>query len=317
MVKTSEILIKDTSELITKDRIRNYMDLWNYHLPISPYEVAGIKMNANAAGNNISLILNGFKSMDSFSYTYLMDKAVFAYPTDSEVRGSTRAFLALYRSMLKKNVMGIGELLVRKTAASRQVCIIPHQGDLYASEAFLILQLPYREEVRKVPTHSQSADDHDALAKCTNLLQQQTISGEIDFRNSFPNPSLKNYWSFIESIALNMPLDQRTTHCFNSFDNFANPPSDAIEAFRASLPEDEIPTKTAKKRAVKEKTPDTTGIDWETAYETDKSNGTDTCLSKYKNDSMKDFLRSVGEKVSGNKGELVARIKAYFKAREP
>jgi len=309
LIKTRENLIEETSELITNDRIRHYMRLGNNHLPISPYEMAGIKMRANAAANNISLILNGFKPRNSLSYAYLMDKALFAYPTDSDVRGSTRAFMALYRSMLKKNVIGIGELLSRKAGSSRHVAIIPHQSDSYASDSFILLPLPYREEVRKGgPTQMESSIvEQDLLVKCAELMKSQIISSSIDFRSSFPNPSLKIFWSYIESTAFHMPLDKRSTNYFDSLKQIQNTSVESIEAFRLLWPEEE-PTKSNKKGNAKEKPMDLTGVDWESVHASNS-------LEKYKVDELKTFLRSIGGKVSGTKKVLMERIKDYWEQK--
>ncbi|CAB9529796.1 X-ray repair complementing defective repair in Chinese hamster cells 6 [Seminavis robusta] len=50
-------------------------------------------------------------------------KSYFVYPNEDAIEGSTAAFAHLHQAMLKKKVVGIGELLVRHSATSRLVAI--------------------------------------------------------------------------------------------------------------------------------------------------------------------------------------------------
>jgi ATP-dependent DNA helicase 2 subunit 1 len=300
--------VEETSELITKDRIQHYITLGDYHLPISPHELIGIKMNANASGNNISLILIGFKPMELLQYKHIIDKALFAYPSDDDVKGSTRSFIALHRSMLRKGVMALCEYLPRRASSSRQVAMIPHEGDSYAPKGFLILPLPYREDIRNTPNNRISHDEYDLTTETFDLIKSQLIVDAIDYKTAFWNPALKNFWSFIESIALDMPLDDRATNFEINSGIGTVVPNSVIESLRAALPEEESSIKVSRRRAAHEKIVDTSGINWESVYATNS-------WMKYKVDELKAYLRSIGEKTTGNKSVLINRIKEYLDAR--
>ena len=96
--------------------------------------MAKIQKNSNGDLDRASLLLLGFKPLlDAFEAVtnlVLVDKPVFEYPHDYYVKGSKTAFDTLHASMIRKNVMEIGELLLWITAASRIVAITPQSRNI-------------------------------------------------------------------------------------------------------------------------------------------------------------------------------------------
>ena len=83
-----------------------------------------IRRKSNANKGTASLILVGFKPIASMP-RLTFQNSYFAYPNEEKVTGSGDAFAALLASMLRKEVIAIGELLLRATASSRLVAIVP------------------------------------------------------------------------------------------------------------------------------------------------------------------------------------------------
>lgn len=75
-----------------------------------------------------------------------------------------------------------------------------------------------------------------------------------------------------------------------------------IAAFKNALPEDEEVEKSRKRKVIAE---DDSGIDWVDLYKTGS-------LSDCTIDKLKTYLRSVGERLSGRKEELVLRVTQHI-----
>ena len=220
--------------------------------------------------------------------------------------------------MLQKNVMGIGELLLRVTAVSRLVAIIPQkeegfeEEDLYSQFAppgFLLIPLAFEDDIRVLPRKHDFTPEKCMVDAAVDLIRHQNIEESIEIGQSFENPVLKTFWNYIESVALGTPLEEGPTEDNDTKMNvegilaFAG---DKIETFRDMIPEDVVEKKLQRKRKPVESIPDDTGIDWDCEYEMDTFN-------ELKVDELKAYLRSHGEKVGGRKGELIERIRCHIK----
>jgi len=153
-----------------------------------------------------------------------------------------KACSALHASMNRKGVYGIGELLLRLNDCSRLVAIIPYykgndgmnveeslqsnQNNLSnenVTPVFLLVPIPYAGDVRSIgmDTPMQSTLKKARL-ECGinskrekylsaenaifNLVKNQNISGDIKYGKQFKNPALTKFWNYLESVALNIPL---------------------------------------------------------------------------------------------------------------
>ena len=75
------------------------------------------------------------------------------------------AFATLYAAMLRKNVLGIGELLQRINATSRMVAIVPQEEELSEDgmiqevpPGFLLIPLAYEDDIRAIPETPETGD---------------------------------------------------------------------------------------------------------------------------------------------------------------
>ncbi len=312
------------------ERIRNYTEFGGEQVLISKDEVLELKKRSNGNPTRASLILLGFKPMpttyEAMSTFTLVDKSIFAYPNDYFVKGSKKAFATLHTSMIRKNVIGIGELLLRVTAVSRLVAIVPQQEDRrveyecddeeifkqIAPPGFLLIPLAFEDDVREMPRKADTQPEKAMIEAAIELIRHQNIEESIEIGRSFENPVLKMFWNYIESVALGIPLDEDcseggdTTMNIEGILSVAGP---KIDAFVNTIPEDSIrpvDAKLPKKRKVPKVVPDETGIDWNQEYEMDT-------FYQLTVDDLKAYLRSNGLKVSGRKDEIIERIKSHMR----
>jgi hypothetical protein len=122
----------------------------------------------------------------------------------------------------------------------------------------------------------------------------------------FKNDSLAHFYTYLESVALEttLPEPEQTLNQISDEDVRASA-GDQIDAFVASLPEDIVVKKAPKKR---KREPDESGCDWISLH---KANELSDCTMPM----LKSYLKSVGEKLSGNKGALVERVSQSITAR--
>jgi len=284
-------------------------------------EVMQIKRGSNGYPDGASLILLGFKPLLSMSKIHqypLIDRSLFAYPNEEFVKGSKSAFATLHSSMLKKKVLGIGELLQRVTATSRLVAIVPQEEKLYSDEGFveqdkppgfLLVPLAYEDDIRAIPETGDHVAD-EAMVTAAECMIRNLQSNNMIIGESFENPALKTFWNYIESVALGTPLEEKDSDDDDTKLDTAGILSAGgrqIDAFKVSLPDDEVVVKERKRKAVPTKS-DNSGIDWFQEYEQDS-------FEELTVDELKAYLRSAGERVGGRKVDLIERIKDHIRIR--
>ena len=312
--KKTDYLGKDgeaAGEIISLNRLRYYTEFGGTRVPMSKEEVDLIKQKANANEEVHSVIICGFKPMRSlpklnFQNTYL------AYPNEEKVIGSRAAFTALHASMLRKQVWAVGELLLRaKKATSRLVAMVPQaeekdseDGTQVSAPGIILYSLPFEDDIRAVDEGNGDVADHTLVKKAVELIRHQQMRG-VDWGASFENPALTDFWNYIESIAIDIPLQQSQNTLEVDPGAIVSNAGAQIEDLKISLPEDEVKTTTRKRKAP---TIDDSGLDWRQLYDTDGVAGCNVV-------TLKKYLGSIGERVSGKKDELVERVKNSIAGR--
>ena len=112
------------------NRIRKFFEFGGETVPFSEEDKLAIKKQCNANPNFPSLILLGFKPAASIPFYHLLKNPYLVYPNDEACRGSADAFAHLHASMLRKKVVGVGELLYRVGAISFLVALFPVEEEL-------------------------------------------------------------------------------------------------------------------------------------------------------------------------------------------
>lgn len=196
-------------------RVRRYHELKSGELiPMTQEELAELKRRSNIISEFKSLTLLGFKKKETMGLLHNL-KSYFVYPSDTVIEGSIAAFAHLHRSMLKKNVVGIGELLVRHTATSRLVSIQPIEeevdcgyGDDNDSQdedgktqkfppGWIVTQLPFSNECRAMPADESTKEGFEVpeelLPAIEELMSKMRLQ-EFDLVHEFKNDYLEKFW---------------------------------------------------------------------------------------------------------------------------
>lgn len=327
--RVTQTIVKDTGEVVKTtgvvtdvvsndlDRILHFANFGTDRVPMTPEDVALIKKGSNSGTETPSLILMGFKPLDSLSMaqTVLDDKTYFIYPNNDDVDDdgtSTVAFANLHAAMLRKGVVGIGELLTRVTATSRMVAILAQQQQVvdYQEEGgvqvlppgMLVVSLPFEDDVRAMAPDKNPMEANDELVQAAmDLMQHQTLEG-VEIGTNFDNAAIDRFWTYLEAVALETTIPPKQDYETELNEEAVLQVAGAqIAAFRDLLPVD---VKQEGKQPRKRKATlaaDESGIDWVEVY---KTNALFDCTI----DHLKSYLRSIGARLGGKKNDLTFRV---------
>ena len=297
-------------------RLCTYVEIQGTRIPLSPEDKAELKAKSHPHTFS-SLRVIGFRPADSIDRTTAsIEPAYFCIPpddADSRVKGSRAAFSALHQSMKNKNALMLGEVLTRKTATTRLVAAWaldeqtePGEDDddeeyMVRPPGLLVIILPFQNEIKKpisdVATRSTEPLASESLVEeAKAIVNKLTIAPKLG--THFKNASLELFWDKLEELALNHRKVQENDETMMTREDVVTRVGDHLDRFMELLPDDPVPV---KKKRERELVPDDSGVDWQEAY-------ADGQLESCKVDELKKYLRSVGEKTSGKKAELIERM---------
>eukprot|EP00537_Pseudo-nitzschia_pungens_P013005 CAMPEP_0172392606 /NCGR_PEP_ID=MMETSP1061-20121228/8689_1 /TAXON_ID=37318 /ORGANISM="Pseudo-nitzschia pungens, Strain cf. pungens" /LENGTH=795 /DNA_ID=CAMNT_0013123477 /DNA_START=161 /DNA_END=2548 /DNA_ORIENTATION=- len=139
-------------------RFRHFFKFANELVPMTQQDMGAIRNNANgdyAPG----LTVLGFKSRDAIPFHHSTSKTFVIFPNDTDVQGSRNAFDHLHAAMLRKNVLGVGEVLHnRENSQSRLVAIYPFESTSYLPHGMYVATLPFEDDMRAVAPDAASTE---------------------------------------------------------------------------------------------------------------------------------------------------------------
>mmetsp|Transcript_21189 Transcript_21189/g.27294 ORF Transcript_21189/g.27294 Transcript_21189/m.27294 type:complete len:811 (-) Transcript_21189:225-2657(-) len=308
--------IVDLDDTSTQRRVKTFMNFGEYNVPITRKEIDWIKTMSNSSKIGASLLLMGFKR-NLPPFEHMTGISYFAYPNDQIIVGSDAAFEALLLSMYRLGVFAVAELLIKVNSVSSLVAIIPQlekrehvdygnglsRIEQIDPSGFIIIPLPFEDDIRRCPelTKHEKNVEEDVITAMKSVIKGAQIQGGIDWEHSFHNPFLKKFWNYLESIALGLRYDEPIDELQQAEDDVKDAVIHQIETLSQSLPDDD--DNENRPRAMKRKhiTVDNSALDWQMLYE-------DNMIAECTLKQLQSYLRSVGEKVSGKKHELVDRV---------
>ena len=292
----------ETGEVVAPEDVHNFAEFCG-RVSIHPADLGKMKKASNSH-NEAGLVVHGFRPMKLLPTTNLMSRSSIGIANDSRVSGSEKALYNLKQSMMKKGVFAVGELLTRVSATSNMVAIVPKNDEF---GGVLIIHLPYKEDIRKVAQSDIGFADRNSVDAAKNLISKSTLNFGNDFASCLPeNPWLKHFFGYLESVSLGRALGEVEDEAKMDVEQMLETASEEIESFSLSLPEDDQPVKKERKRkapasikteVVKERISE----EWIDRYKNDE-------LDLVKNDQLKAFLKSQGERVTGRKADLIDRV---------
>lgn len=184
-------------------RFRQFFDFAGELIPFTKWDMDEMQLIANA-GRGPGLTILGFKPRDSIPSYHSVSATFLIYPNDDVVQGSREAFAHLHSSMLRRNVLAIGEALHRSTWQSRLVAIYPlHEvasDGNYLAPSMMVTQLPFENDIRAVVPDEASKEFDRQMERQRSLLEGG-IRSNPDVMNSNRDVSVTNDDDYSGNIA--------------------------------------------------------------------------------------------------------------------
>uniref|UniRef100_A0A1D1YVZ0 ATP-dependent DNA helicase 2 subunit KU70 n=2 Tax=Anthurium amnicola TaxID=1678845 RepID=A0A1D1YVZ0_9ARAE len=155
------------------------------------------------------LRLLGFKPLNCLKDYHNLRPSTFVYPSDEEILGSTRLFIALHRSMIRLQRFAVA--FYGSSVCSRLVALIA-QDEITSSSGQVeppgmhMIYLPYSNDIR----YPEELHLDDATISSRPTVDQMekafTLVKRINLKNfsvcQFSNPALQRHYSILQAIAL-------------------------------------------------------------------------------------------------------------------
>ncbi|CAL9756500.1 unnamed protein product [Musa acuminata subsp. burmannicoides] len=159
--------------------------------------------------SNSHLRLLGFKPLDCLKDYHNLRPSTFIFPTDEEVIGSTRIFIALYRSMLRLKRFAFA--FYGKSSNPRLVALVA-QDEIISSSGQVeppgmhMIYLPYSDDIRHVEELHSTDDAIAPRATDDQIKKVSALMRRIDLKDfsvcQFANPALQRHYGILQALAL-------------------------------------------------------------------------------------------------------------------
>lgn len=262
------------------------------------------------------LRLLGFKPLSCLKDYHNMKPSTFLYPTDKEVIGSTRAFIALHRSMIQLGRFAVA--FYGGTTPPRLVALVAQDeiesdGGQVEPPGMNMIYLPYSNDIRDIeelhskPGVAAPRASDDQLKKASALMRRLELK---DFSVcQFANPSLQRHYAILQAIALDEDLGETRDETLPDKEGMNRPGVvKAIEEFKEFIYGDDSEEESdsgAKEKSRKRKAADAGDYDFVELAKSGK-------LKDLTVVELKTYLTANSLPLGGKKDALINRILAHL-----
>jgi len=333
---TTRYLNKDSGAPVDSHQIHTVLDFAGTSVPFSKADMTrltrqeGMSDNGNDEG---FLRIMRFVPMSALTPELNLTGPVFIFPNENKVKGSAALFRALLEDLIAKQLIGIAVFARNKSAHPRIVAMVPQQeieaeneAGLLQSGGFNLIALPFDGELRSLHTAGQVTLPHDAVEAAVAVVRSLQMDEQFNYTD-LENPALQRFYSVLQAVALTEPgADWRA----EEHDMLQPDPEgvavhkDKLEALlsiagcaeesAASAPKgkkraaaadafETVPTKRAAGVAESLSVEDMQNL------AADINSDSPSQINKRTVAELKEFCRGLGQKVTGTKPELIARLK--------
>ncbi|XP_072958461.1 ATP-dependent DNA helicase 2 subunit KU70 [Typha angustifolia] len=159
--------------------------------------------------SNSHLCLLGFKPLDCLKDYHNLRPSTFIFPTDEEIAGSTRVFIALHKSMLRLKRFA---LAFYGSSAHPQLVALVAQDEITSSSGQVeppgmhMIYIPYSDDIRHAEELHMAVDDSAPRATDEQIKKASALLRRIDLKDfsvcQFANPALQRHYGILQALAL-------------------------------------------------------------------------------------------------------------------
>ncbi|XP_018540942.1 X-ray repair cross-complementing protein 6 isoform X1 [Lates calcarifer] len=159
------------------------------------------------------LLLMGFKPMEKLKLHHHIRPAVFLYPEEDEVKGSTCLFSALLMKCREKNVFALCRCISRRNYPPRFVALVPQKEEVdhgkvqITPPGFNAIFLPYADDIRTVDAPQCPVASQMQVNKMKEIVSKLRFKYRSD---AFENPVVQQHYRNLEALALDMMAPEDT-----------------------------------------------------------------------------------------------------------
>jgi len=215
ILKSDELLQTDRSYIcsdtgaIMYEPLKRFEEYQGKRVVFTLDEVSQIKTLTD-----VQLRLLGFKPLDCLQHYHNLRPPTFIYPDEEAVKGSTCAFIALYRAMLRLKKYAVAFHGTR--TSSQLVALVPQEemfdedGNQKQTNGMNMIYLPYADDIRPAEKYHISTSpvpkaSDEQVQKAAALMRRIHLK---DFSVlSIPDPALQRHYATLQAVALDQDED--------------------------------------------------------------------------------------------------------------
>ncbi|XP_069052961.1 X-ray repair cross-complementing protein 6 isoform X1 [Lepisosteus oculatus] len=163
------------------------------------------------------LVLIGFKPLDRLKRHHHIRPALFIYPEEQQVTGSSKLFTALLKRCSERGVFAVCRYTPRRNTPPRFVAMVPQREELDANNlqttppGFHLIFLPFADDIRTLDAPEKTPASPEQVGKMKEIVHKLRFKYRCD---AFENPSLQQHFRNLEALALDLmepePIEDHT-----------------------------------------------------------------------------------------------------------
>lgn len=263
------------------------------------------------------LVLIGFKPSVMLKKHHYVRPALFVYPEESLVNGSSALFSALLTKCLEKEVMAVCRYTPRQNIPPYFVALVPQEEELddqkiqVAPPGFHLIFLPYADDKRKVPVTEKVVANPEQVDKMKAIVQKLRFKYRSD---SFENPVLQQHFRNLEALALDlMEPEQAVDVTLPKVKEMDKRLGSLVDEFKELVyPPDYNPERKAPRQKQDDGGPESKRPKLDLSEEALKAHVSSGTLGKLTVPVLKEACRACGLKGGTRKQELLDALAKHF-----
>ncbi|KMT08895.1 hypothetical protein BVRB_6g136150 [Beta vulgaris subsp. vulgaris] len=317
-LKTERSLICADTGALMQEAPKQFISYRDRETKFSMEEISQIKRVSIT-----QLCLLGFKPLNCLKDYHNLKPSTFLFPTDEEMIGSTKIFVALHRSMLRLRRFAVAffgsSTHPQLVALIAQDEIISAGGQIEPPGMHMIY-LPYCDDIRNTEELHMDATFTTPRASDEEIKKATTLLKRVDLRDfsvcQFSNPALQKHYAVLQALALEEDeIPEIRDETLPDEEGMARPGIvNAVEEFKLSVygenyeegGESNVTEASRKRKAIADKAVEqSANYDWENLADSGKLKDLTVAELKY-------YLTAHKLPVTGKKEALISRILTHM-----
>ncbi|XP_061993119.1 ATP-dependent DNA helicase 2 subunit KU70 [Rosa rugosa] len=193
----------DTGALV-QESVKRFQPYKTEDIKFSVEELSEIKRISTG-----QLRLLGFKPLNCLKDYHNLRPSTFVFPSDQELIGSTRVFIALHKSMLRLKRFAVA---FYGSSSRPQLVALVAQDEIMSAGGQVeppgmhMIYLPYSDDIRHTEELLMGSDAAASHASDDQISKAAALINRLDLKDfsvfQFSNPALQRHYAVLQALAL-------------------------------------------------------------------------------------------------------------------